>query len=316
MPRIPGFGFLAGVVSRARSLFRGLRSRSAVEADMTEEFRVHIAMRAEDLMRDGLSRREATRQAHLEFGHVEKHKDAARASRGLRIFDQIGFSWLDVKLGLRMLVAHPGLTLVTGFALAVGIPVGMAPMHLANAIEAPLPEDPQNRVRAIRLWDPATTSVALPTYFELDALRSQVTTFQALGAFRNASYNVASDRLSGADRSPYPTPVPSRSFCAPLHGHSRGRTEGDARVLPVPDHGIADPAGRVWKRHDVGFRPHSYTVSRDGRANRSGGESHAHRLPDLRGDAGPGGCSRWRRAWSRSTGSSAASPSKRWRGPR
>ncbi|NJD18989.1 MAG: hypothetical protein FIA95_06870, partial [Gemmatimonadetes bacterium] len=37
------------------------------------------------------------------------------------------FSWLDVKLGLRMLVKHPGLTLVSMFALAVGIPVGVAP---------------------------------------------------------------------------------------------------------------------------------------------------------------------------------------------
>ena len=61
MPPIPGFGFLAGVVSRARSLFRGLRSRSAVEAEMSEEFRLHIAMRTDDLMRDGLSRREASR---------------------------------------------------------------------------------------------------------------------------------------------------------------------------------------------------------------------------------------------------------------
>jgi hypothetical protein len=136
---------------------------------MRDEFRNHIELRTADLMRTGLSRAEASRQAHLEFGHVETHREKALASRGLRFLDQIGFSWIDVKLGVRMLVKHPALTLVATFALAVGIPVGMAPMHLANAVEAPLPEDSENRVRAIRFWDPATTGVAAPTYFEYAA---------------------------------------------------------------------------------------------------------------------------------------------------
>ena len=46
-------------------------------------------------------------------------------------------SWLDVKLGLRMLVKQPGLTSVAVFALAVGIPVGLAPSHAARAFETP-----------------------------------------------------------------------------------------------------------------------------------------------------------------------------------
>src|SRR5687768_18478190 len=35
-----------------------------------------------------------------------------------------GFSWLDVKLGLRMLVKYPGLTLVGGLGMTVAIAIG------------------------------------------------------------------------------------------------------------------------------------------------------------------------------------------------
>ena len=123
---------------QVRSWWRGMRDRSSIEAEMRQEFEHHLALRAADLQRSGLSAREARRQARLEFGPLESTRDAARAARGLHVLDGIAFSWLDVKLGMRMLVKHPGMTAVAVFALAVGIPVGLAPMHLARAIEAPL----------------------------------------------------------------------------------------------------------------------------------------------------------------------------------
>src|SRR6185436_12842699 len=95
---------------------------------------------------------------------VDSHRADARASRGFRMLDQIRFSWLDVKLAVRMLGKHPLLSLAAVFALAVGIPVGIAPTHLAKAIEAPLPGDEENRLRAIRLWNPATSVVDATGY--------------------------------------------------------------------------------------------------------------------------------------------------------
>jgi len=193
MSPVPGPGPFGGLAARIRSLIRGLLRRDEVEAEMREEFVHHIEMRTEDLMRRGLSRSEAARQALLEFGHVETHRGHARAARGLRWFDQIRFSWIDLRLGLRMLVKHPWLTLAAVFALAVGIPTGLAPGHLANAIERPLPEDPGNRVRAIRLWDPATTTTVVPGYADFEFWSGRLTSFSALAAFSTSSYNVASD---------------------------------------------------------------------------------------------------------------------------
>lgn len=190
MPRRTG---LAGLRARLRSLLRGLLRRDEVEAEIRAEFAHHIALRAEDLQRRGLDPAAAARQAHVEFGHQDSHREAARHSRGLRPFDQVRFSWLDVKLGLRMLVRHPLLSLAAIFALAVGIPVGMAPAHVAAALEAPLPGDPGHRIRAIRNWDPVATSVAATRYEEFEHFSRELRSFEALAAFRTSSYSVASD---------------------------------------------------------------------------------------------------------------------------
>jgi len=190
MPRRTG---VAGLRARLRSLLRGLLRRDDVEAEIRAEFDHHIALRADDLQRRGLDRAAATRQAHVEFGHRDSHREAVRESRGIRPFDQVRFSWLDVKLGLRMLVRHPLLSLAAIFALAVGIPVGIAPAHVAAALEAPLPGDPGHRIRAIRTWDPVATGVSATRYEEFEHFSRQLRSFAALAAFRTSSYNVASD---------------------------------------------------------------------------------------------------------------------------
>jgi len=105
--------------SRARSLWQGLRARRAIEKDMTDEFRSHVELRASDLVRQGVAPDEAIRRARLEFGSGEQFKDEGRAARGLRTVDDIRFSWLDFKLGFRMLAKYPVLTLVAGFAMAL-----------------------------------------------------------------------------------------------------------------------------------------------------------------------------------------------------
>src|SRR5689334_17983867 len=63
------------------------------------------------------------------------------------------FSLIDMRLGVRMLLKYPALTLVATFALAIGIPVGLAPMHAVDALQANLPEDPDGRIRMLRYWN-------------------------------------------------------------------------------------------------------------------------------------------------------------------
>lgn len=190
MSRPPGWAFVTGLLARVRSMYRGLRHRAELERDMREEFRHHLAERTDDLVRQGLAPDEANRRARREFGHVGTHRTEAREAMGLSSLAQIRFSLLDVKLGFRMLRKHPVLSLAAVFALAVGIPVGLAPSHLARALEAPLPGDTDGRVRAIRYWDPVASAVAPTWDREFTFWAQSLHSFSALGAFRTSTYNV------------------------------------------------------------------------------------------------------------------------------
>src|SRR5512134_948510 len=68
-------------------------------------------------------------------------------------FGGTGVSWLDVKLGLRMLFKQPGLTLVAVFALSIGIPASLIPLHVFAALQAPLPFDDADRIVGLRNRD-------------------------------------------------------------------------------------------------------------------------------------------------------------------
>jgi hypothetical protein len=78
---------------RLRLLFAG---RTA-ESRMTDEFRFHIEMETDHLVRaKGLAPDEARRHALAAFGGVEKYKEALRDGRGLAWLSGLS---LDVKLG-------------------------------------------------------------------------------------------------------------------------------------------------------------------------------------------------------------------------
>ena len=104
-----------------------------------------------------------------------------------------GVSWLDVKLGLRMLVKQPALTMVAVFALAIGIPVGLVPTHIANAVQAPLPVDEGDRVRMLRNFNVATSRPESPSSQDFMQWREELTTFEVLGAVTSGAYNVISE---------------------------------------------------------------------------------------------------------------------------
>jgi len=104
----------------------------------------------------------------------------------------VRFSWLDFKVGFRMLARYPGITLVGTIAIAVAIALGTLYYEAVNKWENPrLPVDDWERVVSIRNWD-ATESTTDPRLLHDFALwRAQVKTVENLGAAIGFVRNVA-----------------------------------------------------------------------------------------------------------------------------
>src|SRR5689334_22824922 len=167
----------------ARARLRLLFTRRAAESRMNAEFRLHLEMETDRLVRDkGLGPDEARRQALAAFGGVEKHKEALRDGRDLAWLSGMV---LDVKLGGRMLRKYPGLTLAGGLALAIAIGIAagwydVTSKFLAPAI--PLPEG--DRLVSIETHNILTNEPeprVVPDFLEW---RHELRTVEELGAYR------------------------------------------------------------------------------------------------------------------------------------
>jgi predicted permease len=189
---------ITGLAARARSLWRGVRRRAVLEAEMHEELRLHMELRAEDLVRSGISPAEAARRARLEFGSTERYKDEMRQARGLRPFDQLGVSWLDFKLGFRMLARYPGLTFVGGLAFAFAIAAGATSFEfLTQMLHPTLPLRDGDRIVGIRTWDMQASRTERRTLHDFVAWRDEIQSIEELGAFRELQRNLITGEARG-----------------------------------------------------------------------------------------------------------------------
>ncbi len=112
-----------------------------------------------------------------------------RVSDGLT--GTIGMSWLDLKLGLRLLVKHPGLNLVGGAALAVTIAFGAGLYEFFGefiAIELPFPEG--DRIVRVTNWDTESSAGEPRSEADFSVWREEVSSIDPLAAALLVEANV------------------------------------------------------------------------------------------------------------------------------
>lgn len=216
------------------SRWQRLRRLPHQDAEMADEMRFHLEMEAGRLQREHrLDDVEAHRRAAVAFGGVEKYRAAGRDAVGLT--SPRGVS-TDVKLGLRILVKYPGLTLAGGLALAVAVGVGAAWFDLSGDLFRPrMPFAGGDRLVEIEMRNSATVEDERRVLHDFLVWQRELTTVEDLGVYRAVQRN-----LVLGDARPEPIEVAELTASAlrlpqvpPLLGRPLVEADDDPGAPPV-----------------------------------------------------------------------------------
>jgi putative ABC transport system permease protein len=210
--------------------------RPDARTEVEDELSFHIERRVQDNIARGMDAEAARAAAYERLGDLQHVRTECtqllQAERRAEArSDFMKMSWLDFKLGFRLLRRYPGLTLVGGLAMAFAIAVGAGAFEVVKQLVDPvLPLPDGDRIVAVRTRDLTQGDYRAQTVRDLVSWRETLTSIEELSAFRTLDRN-----LTIGDGVPEPVQLAEMSASgfrvtrvSPLLG--RALVEADERV--------------------------------------------------------------------------------------
>lgn len=185
------------------SKFRARFCKKKLDAEMSEEMRLHLERRTEENVANGMSADEARFAALRKFGGVEQAKEIARDQRSWVWFEQF---CQDVRFAARGLVRSPAFTVVAVLTLGLGIGLNTSMFTALQAVlmrELPYPDSD----RLVEVFRTSVHSQRWPhspaNFLEQQA---QNGVFEHMAAFTSKAFNFAepgqpAERVAGVQAS-------------------------------------------------------------------------------------------------------------------
>jgi hypothetical protein len=200
-------------------------------------------MAEEELRRRGRPANEAARLARAGAGGHTQALEALRERRGLPWLDS---SWLDIKLGCRLLVRHWGVTIVGGLALSVAIGIAAVVFTGLDVLRwSELPLEDGNRVVVVQVWDAKASERRDVSWQDVDRWRSDLRTISDVGAFQTTQRNTILD--DGSVELVAVAEMSASGFRVARVSPMRGRAlvDADAELTAPP---VVVISREVWQR--------------------------------------------------------------------
>src|SRR5688572_8301184 len=174
---------------RLTSFFGGRAvDRERQEQDLKDELAFHFKTEVERRVAGGQSPADALASAKRDFGNVPLVEEVTR--------DTWGWSMQDYKLGVRMLLKYPGLTIAGGLALAIAMGIGAGWYDLSRQLlhpAVPLPDG--DRLVEMDLDNALTGSDELRLLHDFVTWRRDMRSVEEIGAYRTIERNLTQVNL-------------------------------------------------------------------------------------------------------------------------
>jgi len=193
--------------------------RRKIYGDLAEEMRLHLEERTEQLMSEGMSRKEAEQTARRAFGNSTLLEERSRQVWQMPWVESLGS---DLKLVFRRLRKSPGFAATVLLTLAIGIGANTAVFSVLNSVLfKPLSYPEAEQLVAVRLIAPGAAGLAdfsnglrlSPSMYFTFAEQNR--TFQSLGVWIAGVANVT-------------------GLAQPHEVHTASITDGVLQTLSVP----------------------------------------------------------------------------------